>query len=153
MNKTKKMVLISLFIALSYVGSLIKVQGSIAFDSLPAFLGALLIGPAPGAVIGALGHLLSSWGAGFYLGVPIHLIIALEMAVVVYAFGFIYRRFNWLIAIVVAIILNGIGSPLSLVPLFGWGFFSGIVWILLIASMANIILAYLVFKALEGRVK
>jgi uncharacterized membrane protein len=152
MIKTKKMVLSGLFIAMSVIGSLIKVQGSIAFDSMPGFLAALLIGPIEGFMVAALGHMASAWSSGFGLSLPIHLIIALEMGVISLIFGIVYKKINWITAIILAIFLNGVISPLTLVPLFGWGFFGAIVWILLSAAAANVILAYMVYKLIKGRV-
>ncbi len=54
---TVNLVMVALFCALSAVGANIKIMGSIAFDSLPAFLAAILMGPAAGAIVGALGSI------------------------------------------------------------------------------------------------
>jgi hypothetical protein len=73
---TFRIVLLALFIALCAVGANIKIMGSIAFDSLPAFLAAMLIGGKEGAIAGAAGHLFSALLAGFPLTLPMHLAVA-----------------------------------------------------------------------------
>jgi hypothetical protein len=52
--------------------------------------------------------------------------------------------------VVVGILLNGVGAPLVLVPLLGWGFFVGMLAPLLVGASANVILAALVAKALKA---
>ena len=52
---TKTLVFTALLIALSYLGSLVKIFGSVALDALPAYFGALMLGGPIGALIGAVG--------------------------------------------------------------------------------------------------
>ena len=140
-------------IALSVVGSYLKIPsptGTVAFDSLPGFLGALLLGYPEGASIGFLGHILTSLNVGFPLGLPVHLIIACEMAMTCVLFRLLYRR-NRILAIICGVLLNGVLAPLTLVPVFGWGFFTGIAISLIVASAVNIILASLIFEVLKRR--
>jgi hypothetical protein len=47
------------------LGQILRLWGSIAFDSMPAFLGAILLGPWFGAFLGVFGHLTSAAMAGF----------------------------------------------------------------------------------------
>jgi len=116
---TKKLTITALFIAISFIGANISVFGSIAFDSLPAFLAALLLGPWYGAAIGFLGHLFTAITSGFPLSVPLHLVIAVGMAVTMLGFGFCYRllankvseKLNFVITGIVGIVLN---APVSL---------------------------------------
>jgi uncharacterized membrane protein len=110
-SKTKEIVLIGLFIALSYIGAQIKFQGSIAMDSFPAFTAALIISPMAGAIIGSLGHLLTALTSGFPLSLPIHLVVAILMGITCYGFGFLKIKVNKSLAVCVAFILNG---PISL---------------------------------------
>jgi hypothetical protein len=51
----------------------------------------------------------------------------------------------------VGTILNGVFAPLSVVPLFGWGFFFGILPSLLVGSFVNTFLAALLHRALTRR--
>ncbi|WP_051569222.1 ECF transporter S component [Alkaliphilus transvaalensis] len=151
------LVKLSLLIALSGVGAYIKIQGSIALDSLPAFFAALYMGPVFGGVVGLIGHLVSSMTAGFPLTLPMHLVIALQMWCIVYAFGIIWRRINPLGATIIAILLNGplaalVAAPVSSLlglPLKGWTLFL-VMWLPLTAvSIVNVSLAAILFKRLR----
>ncbi|QZY54793.1 ECF transporter S component [Crassaminicella profunda] len=153
-KKTKKMVIMGMFIALSFVGSYIKIPSplqSIALDAMPAFLGGITLGGGIGALIGFIGHLLTSANAGFPLSLPIHLLIAVMMAITVLSFSITYKKTNIIIAGIVGIVLNGAGAPLlmALMPQFGWVFFMSITPFLLLASGVNVILAILVFLPLK----
>lgn len=153
-NRTKEITYTAMLIALSAVGSMIKIQGSIAFDSMPGFFAALFLGPSIGAIVAGLGHLLTALTSGFPLTVPMHIITAFEMALFVFLFGWIYKKSNGIVASFVAIILNGpvgafITVPISIflrLPFKGWALFYVLVTPLTIASTVNIILAYLLFK-------
>ncbi|MBM7616423.1 ECF transporter S component [Alkaliphilus hydrothermalis] len=153
-ESTKKMVWMGMLIALSFVGANIKIPGpyqSIALDSLPAFLGALMLGGSAGAIIGFLGHMLTAATAGFYMTLPVHIIVAVTMAITMVGFSFAYRKTNLVVAGIVGIILNGVGAPLILLlmPKFGWPFFMGIVPFLLVASGVNVLLSIGLFTALN----
>ncbi len=146
-SKNQMLVHMSLLIALSYLGSLIKIQGTIALDALPAYYGALLLGPVPGAIIGVVGHLLTALTSGFPLTLPLHLVVALTMAITVGAFGYVAQRINQFIAVGVGIILNGPGSTLAvafIASLMGLDFagkvmFYALVLPLTITSAVNVI--------------
>ena len=165
-TSTKNLVIIALFVAISFVGSHIRIFGSIAFDSLPGFLAAILLGPWYGAAIGLLGHIFTALASGFPLSVPIHLVIAVSMGVTMFGFGHTYAALNGkvseavnlLITGVVGILLNGpfslalsmaalaaIAGSEAALPLLG------MLPVLLLASAANIVIAFAVFKPL-GRI-
>ncbi|MEG0310488.1 MAG: ECF transporter S component, partial [Eubacterium sp.] len=59
-SKTQYLVYAALLIALSYLGSMIKIAGSVALDALPAYFGALMLGGPIGAAIGGIAHLFSA---------------------------------------------------------------------------------------------
>jgi len=142
--KTRRLVLVSLFIALSAVGGLLKIPsptGTIAFDSLPGYLGAVILLGWQGAVVGALGHLFSAWTVSFPLGVPLHLYIAVQMAVYVSIFGLLFKKGYKVLAVIIAVILNGVIAPALLIPTMGVGAFWGLLLPLIIGSGVNIILA------------
>jgi len=159
-NNTRSMVQIAMLIAISIIGASIKVQGSIAFDSMAAFFAAIYINPLAGAVVGILGHLLSSAMAAFPMTLPMHILVSLQMFFFVYVFGWVYKNVSKIFAIIIVTILNGpVGAlmavPLSLVlglPFGGWPLFMAI-WIpLTIASLVNIILATIIYeKILKGK--
>ena len=168
----KHLVVTALFIALSFVGANIGIPGTtIAFDSLPAFLGALLFGPVYGAAIGFLGHLFTALTSGFPLSVPLHLVIAAAMIITMLGFGFAFKALkgkvsqsvNFGVTAVVGVILNG---PVALA--FSMGALAlmagreaalGLLMLLpalILASAINIVLSIILFKSLEnvwGRIK
>ncbi len=78
----------AMLIALSAVGSLIKVFNTVAFDSMPGYFAALFLGGWQGALVIALGHMLTALTSGFVLGIPIHIYVAAQMAVYSYLFRF-----------------------------------------------------------------
>lgn len=154
---TKKIVLMAMFIALSFVGSYIKIPsplGTIAFDSTAGYLAGLVFGGVTGGLIGFLGHILTSATAGFPLSLPVHLIVAIMMFISVYLYGIAYNKTNIFIGAFVGILLNGIVSPFTLLifPQFGWPFFLGVAPFLLVASALNVILSALVFIPLKNTI-
>jgi len=149
-----RITLVASLVALSVVGSYLKIPsptGTVALDSLPGFAGALLLGYPEGAAIAFLGHMLTSLNVGFPLGIPVHLLVALEMALIASAFRFVTRKGRYPLGVGVGVALNGVLAPLSLVPLFGWGFFGGVVVSLLVASAVNLVLACVVHRILSKR--
>ena len=154
LNNTKMLVLIALFIALSVIGAGIKVPGpisSIALDALPAFLAALVLGGIPGAVVGAVGHMVSALLGGFPLSLPIHIIIAVQMAAVMLAVGWLQRKHNTVLAVIAGIFLNGVAAPATfiLIPKMGVPFFMGAVLPLLIAGAVNAITAGVIYYCIR----
>lgn len=140
-SKTVRIAQLAIFCALSAVGANIKIAGSIAFDSLPAFLTAMLIGGPEGAVVGAAGHMLSAVLSGFPLTLPMHLVIAAEMALICYITGWLVTKRGcriWLAAIA-AFVMNAFISPLIMVvwPGMGWAACAALLLPLTIASAAN----------------
>jgi uncharacterized membrane protein len=153
MQKSFRLVLLALFIALAAVGANLKISGSIAFDSLPAFLAAMLIGGPEGAVAGAFGHLFSAMLAGFPLTLPMHLVIAVEMAAICYLTGWLVQKRHcpiWLSAIV-AFVLNAFVSPLIVIiwPGLGLGACIALLLPLTLASAANVAGAAMLAYALK----
>lgn len=153
-NKLKRIVLLSMFIALCFIGSVIKMPsptGTVAFDSMPAFLAASLLGPVPGAVIGLLGHLMTAASAGFPLSLPIHFLIGIQMAAICWIYGLLFRKANRYLAVVIGTLLNGVGAPamLMLMPGFGMAFFAAMVLPLSVGSFINVAVAFMVHLSLE----
>lgn len=153
----RRLVVLSLFISISAVLSNIKIFSTIALDSMPAFLAAMLLSPIAGAIVGAVGHLLSSFTSGFPLTVPMHILIAVQMFCIVWLFGVLYKRSKHVIAIGIAILLNGpIATFLSGI-LIGYlndtmtviGFFKLMVLPLTLVSAVNIIFAYIIQRVMN----
>lgn len=162
--KTKNLVLASLFIALSFIGANIKIMQTIAFDSMPAFLGTLILGPFYGAIIGALGHFLTALTSGFPLTVPVHIVIMIGMALTMISFGYTYKYFSIkskpigsISAAIVAVIVNGpvltlLTAPL-LIPVMGKVGLIAMLPILCGASALNAVIALVVYKYIPKRYK
>ena len=152
-------VYIVVFSGLSALGGILKIPspiGSIALDSAPGYFCAVYFNPLLGGIIGFVGHLSSALTAGFPLGLN-HLYIACHMFLWCFTFGFLARRIGRLLGLVVACVvaaaLNGVGSPLLLVispfnsmPL---SIATKIMPILVVASVANILLAALAYRAIS----
>jgi hypothetical protein len=148
----KKIVRIGIFIALSVIGAMIKIPsptGTVALDSAPGYFSAAAVGGGEAALIIALGHLASSAIVGFPMSLPVHLLVAVQMAAFAFLFGFLVRRINGSLAVALTTIANGVLAPLTMVPMFGWGFFAAMLIPLMVASLVNILLAYLVFRAIK----
>jgi uncharacterized membrane protein len=150
-NKVLTIAIVALFCALSAVGAQIHLFGSVALDALPAFLAALLLGGPQGAVVGALGHLLSALTAGFPLTVPLHLVIAAEMALVCFATGWVARRRPYLLAAAVGFVLNAVVAPLILLvwPGMGWSVCIALLPTLALGAAINAFGAGLLGQALK----
>ncbi|OIJ16526.1 alpha-ribazole transporter [Anaerobacillus alkalidiazotrophicus] len=154
----RKISILGIFIAISVVGSFIKIPspfGTVAFDSAPAFLAALLLGPTSGALVGFMGHILTSLNVGFPLSIPIHLFISLEMAFVCAVVGIIYKKGFLIPALMVGVLLNGVVLPASfiLIPQFGVSFFVAMIIPLVIGSALNLIVSGTLVRYLKGRIK
>lgn len=146
--------LVATLVALCVIGSFIKIPsltGTVALDSLPGFFGAIALGYIEGALIAFLGHILTSFNVGFPLGIPVHFLIALEMAGIVLVFRFAYMRWRYPGAILAGVILNGVLAPLSITLFFGWGFFLGMLPPLAIGSLVNVALAVILHRVLIRR--
>lgn len=134
---------LAMFTALSVVGAAIKVPAivaSVALDAFPALLAAALLGGGAGAIVGAVGHLLSALLGGFPLG-PMHFLIAGEMAVLAWIFGGIYRKKLRLLAGGIFVLGNSLAAPLPFIFLISKAFYVAMVPSLLIGSLLNTVIA------------
>lgn len=152
--KINKITICSLFVAMCFIGANIKFMGSVALDAAPALIGTLLLGPIYGMALGFFGHIVSSLLAGFPLTLPVHIIIALMMAVTMYMYG-VSR--NWLEKKgtgIVAIVGSGaimflFNCPLSLLVLYP--LIKDMAFILFpalaLGTLGNLVIAELVYVA------
>ncbi len=148
--KIKKLTFLALLIALCFVGSYIKIPATtIGFDSMPGYFGGLLFGMVSGGVVGALGHLITAAISGFPLTLPTHIIIAITMFIAVAGTAWCAKKFNYIVAIIAGTILNGVLSPLMLIPLklLPVVALKGTIIFLLPISFANVLLAVIIYKA------
>lgn len=158
---TRILVFTALLIALSYLGSLVKIFGSVALDALPAYFGALMFGGPVGAVVGAVGHLFSAALSGFPMGLPMHLLVAACMAGACAVYALLNKKTNLVIASIAAILINGVvmtflsgvlAVMLGLSPSV-LGFVIPMLAPLLIASTVNVVIAALLYLAFEKSLK
>lgn len=152
-QNTRRIAMVAVFIALSAVGALIKIPspiGTVALDSAPGFFSALAFGGVEGSIVIGLGHLLTSAVVGFPLGIPMHLIIAVEMAVWAVVFRFVNVKIGLIPAVIVASILNGVVGAFTVFPIGGMGAVLGLLPFLLLGSVINIVVSALAYKALKG---
>ncbi|WP_285767991.1 ECF transporter S component [Peribacillus sp. SI8-4] len=141
----------ALFIAISAVGAMIKIPspiGSIALDSFPALLAAVILGPISGAIVAGLGHIISASIGGLPLG-PFHFLIMVEMAVLIWMFGVLFLQGKKLAAYFLFFIGNSFILGLPFVFLVSPGFYMLLVPGLTAASAINSALAALLIPRLE----
>ncbi|WP_050181796.1 ECF transporter S component [Domibacillus robiginosus] len=148
--KAGKVSWLALFIALSAAGGMMKVPApvsSVALDSFPALIGAALLGPAAGALIGAFGHIVSALFAGFPMG-PLHAVVAAEMAAVMWVFGKMYRSGWKRSALPIFILLNGLMLPALFIPFMGMAFYISAMPAIGMAATINAMTAYVLLPRL-----
>lgn len=141
---------IALLSALSGVGAFVPIPspvGSIALDSAPGYFAALAYGPLSGALICAIGHVISAARAGYPLGV-IHVLVMLLMAAVGALTALVSKRKGPALGLAVGVTINTMGAPLA-VPIFGWGILPILLPLLFLASLVNAMLAGAAFKAIK----
>jgi uncharacterized membrane protein len=152
----KTIAIIAIFIALSAVGAFIKIPspiGSIGLDSCPGYFCALAFGGGIGAIVIAIGHLLSAAVVGFPLSIPLHLCIAVLMALWAVVFRLIAKKIKKIglpLAIVIVAILNSVVTGLLLLPVGGWALYVANIIPLLVASAVNAIIAGVAFFAVRN---
>ncbi|OEH93513.1 ECF transporter S component [Bacillus solimangrovi] len=148
---TRKLSILVTFIAFSIVGAMIKIPAvisSIALDSFPALAGSVLLGPVAGAIIGALGHLGSAFLGGLPLG-PLHLLVAVEMAVIVFVFGYLYRSNKRMLAYSFFLISNGFVAAIPFGFIISWSFYVAFLPPLLIGTAVNLVIAIVALPRIQ----
>ncbi|MBT2614930.1 MULTISPECIES: ECF transporter S component [unclassified Bacillus (in: firmicutes)] len=151
----RKISAIAIFIALSAVGAMIKIPspiGSIALDSFPALLAAVILGPVSGAIVAGLGHIISAFIGGMTLG-PFHFLIMVEMAVLTWLFSILYIKGKKVGAFFLFFISNAFVLALPFAFLISPGFYTLLVPGLTVATAVNIVLAVLLLPRLEPVLK
>ncbi|MFA7288520.1 MAG: ECF transporter S component [Melioribacteraceae bacterium] len=149
---SKRIARMSIFIAMSAVGAMIKVPsptGTVALDAAFAFFAAIAFGWKEGIFVASLGHLLTALTTGFPLGLPMHLFIALQMSIYVALFDVLSKKIHLLVGSVVAVILNGPVSSVLVIPIGGIGLMAALIVPLTIGSIINVFIAataYLIIK-------
>ncbi|MEG0254162.1 MAG: ECF transporter S component [Vagococcus sp.] len=157
-KKTRTITIVALMIALSILGGSIKLLGSIALDSFPAFLSTIILGPTLGMIVAFFGHMFSAMLAGFPSTLPIHLIIATLMMLCMFVYGFIRKKWahrpilSKVVSIIVAYLINVPLDLAILYPILGDVIF--ILFIpLTIATLTNLLLTEVVYACLPSKIK
>ncbi|MGX1900823.1 uncharacterized protein DUF3816 [Thermolongibacillus altinsuensis] len=147
----RRLALLVMLTSLSVIGSLIKIPftlGSIALDSAPAVVAALLVGPRFGGIVAFVGHLASSLFGGFPLG-PLHLLVAVEMGLLLYVVGTLAKRGWKKASALIFFIGNTLFVPLPFVFLISPAFVLSILPSLSLATAINLAIAIFVVPMLE----
>ncbi|MDF1616647.1 ECF transporter S component [Petrocella sp. FN5] len=158
---TKELVTTGLMIAMAAVLAQFPIYGSIAFDALPAFLTAVMMGPVLGGLVGFIAHLLVAMFTGFPFSLPLHLLIAVLMFVSCFIYGKVRKSHNRYLAMALGIVMNG---PVSLalisifakilgMPFSGIMMFSALLLPLLVGAMVNILVADVVYGVIKEKIK
>jgi uncharacterized membrane protein len=153
--KTLRVARLSLFSALSVVGSFIHPPSpiqTVAFDSAPGFFAALYFGALDGALINGIGHICTSIINGFPLGI-LHLPIALGMAIAGGVMGLVNKanyKWSFIPATVSGIAINT-GLFVVVIPTIGWATALAFVPFLLLAASLNAVVAALAYIGVRGR--
>lgn len=148
----KRVARMAIFVALSAVGAFIKIPsptGTVAFDSFPGYFSAVSFGWSEGAIVAAIGHMLTAATTGFPLSVPIHLLVAVEMALFAAAYWWTNRRLGLIPAVIVAVILNGVVAAFIMIPIGGMGMALGLLLPLIVGSAANIIISAVAYTIVK----
>lgn len=121
-------------------------------------IAALLLGPAWGALVGAVGHFLTALTSGFPLTLPVHLLtcvaMALTMAVFAWVKNWLAKKLNLNVALVLTVIAGALcNGPVCLVitaplllPMMGLAGMLALAPALTLVGGLNAALAALVFK-------
>lgn len=152
MKKTRLLVLTAMFVALSVIGSFIKIPvppGTPALDSVPAFISIAFIPTPLAAAAGALGHMATALSSGFPLTLPFHIFIALEMAVVVGIAAIIYRKRMKKLAWGWIILSNGVLSPLPFYFLLSPAMYFAVAPGILVATLINVVVGLILLPLLK----
>lgn len=151
MNRTKLLVLTAMFAALAVIGSFIKIPvppGTAALDSTAAFVSMAFL-PAPfAAAAGAIGHIATALTSGFPLTLPIHLLIAVEMAVVAGVAAMLYKKGLHKLSWAWLIVSNGLLSPIPYYFIISPAMYVAVAPGIFIATLVNVVAAAILLPIL-----
>ncbi|HBV98044.1 MAG: alpha-ribazole transporter [Peptococcaceae bacterium BICA1-7] len=149
----KRIAIMAVFIALSAVGALIKIPspvGTIGLDSAPGYFSAIAFGSVEGAVIIALGHMMTAAVTGFPLTIPIHIFISVQMALWALVFRWVNRKLGLIAAVIAGIVLNGVVSSFTMMLMGGLGAVLGVMPFLVVGSAINVITAAVAYRIIKA---
>lgn len=151
----RRLAVMAIFIALSAVGALIKIPsplGTIGLDAAPGFFVAVGFAGWMGAVVAAIGHLLTAGVVGFPLTLPVHLAIAAGMAACAQIFGWLgrHRTAGLVVGFVLAAVVNSFVLGLIMVPIGGWALYAASILPLLAGAVVNLAIATIAYLGLRN---
>ncbi len=152
-NNLKTLLTLSLFLALSAIGGMVKIPaviGTVALDSMPALLVSSLYNGRKGAIVAGGGHIISSMYAGFPLG-PLHILIAAEMALFVWLFGYVFSKGKRVLSALLFFIGNGVLAGIPFIFILSTSFYFAILPSLLAGSLINLTIAHFLYPPLVSR--
>lgn len=155
MKNNRRLILIALFVAISYIGALVKLPGpvsTIALDSFSGYLGGLILGGVYGGFVGMIAHLFVSMISGFPLSVPVHTIISIMMFVSIFCYSKVSNKYNIILGSIAGVLINGVLMPLALMilPFMDKGFLISLIPILVVASVTNIVLSNVIYASIKN---
>ncbi len=139
---------IFIFVMLSIIGSMIKLNGDLMnFEPFAGYFSALILSPAHGSAVAFFGHLAANMYTGHLT--LINIFTAIAMGVGAYGFGYIIKKKNIEIAILGGSILSGILIALSYLPVVNTKDIPSLMMSFTLISFLNILLVYFMDKALN----
>ena len=127
---------------------------------MAGFLGAIILGPVYGAIIGGLGHIITAALRGFPYTLPVHLITMFSMGITMFLFGVTYKKVDsykpgtflpYVLAFIVGTFVNGPVSLLLVAPILGLPTVIAMMPVLTGVAALNVIIALTVYKALPKK--
>ncbi len=105
-----------------------------------------------GALVAAVGHLVTSAVVGFPLSLPVHLAIAVGMAVCAFVFGWLGRRgtTGLVIGFIAAALFNSVVMGLIMIPIGGVPLYLATIVPLLVGAVINLAIATAAYFALRN---
>ncbi len=146
--KTRDLVVISIFIALSLVLANVKFFSSIAMDSVPAFAALFIFKDNKSAVIALIGHIATAYFSSFPFGILTHIIIALLMYIMLYLSAKLIKK-NLTLTVIFILLFNALIMPLSvfIVTPFNIQIYLTLVVTLTLAVSLNLLVAVICSRA------
>ncbi|MGI6576073.1 MAG: alpha-ribazole transporter [bacterium] len=136
-------------ICLSLLGSMVRLPlptGEVALETFPGYFAALAFGWFDGALVAGISHLLVAFTGGFPLGIGLHLLAALQMAIWAMCFSYITKKVGIISSIIAITFLHALVSVIYVLPIWNMVMFSGLFVPLAVAAGANLLLAAIAFK-------
>lgn len=143
-------------ICLSLFGSMVRLPlptGQVALETFPGYFTALTFGWLDGALVAGISHFLVASSNGFPLGIWLHLLAGVQMAVWAVCFWFFSKKVGLLTSILTITLLHALVSVIYILPLWNMLVFTGLFVPLAVAAGINLFISAFLFKFLQIRNK